>query len=218
MPDTKIPDDPAASALAGTELLAGVQSAANVKITAAQIATYVRSLIGGRHAVPIMAGAMRPSVSGGCAPLAAVASAADQPDILTLDFDATTQEFAQFAIPMPKSWDEGTLTFVPVWSHAATTTNFGVVWQLQAVAVSNDDAIAVAYGTAQTSTDTGGTTNDLYVGPESAAITVAGMPQAEDFVYFRVARVPGDAADTLAVDARLLAIVVFINTNAETDA
>jgi hypothetical protein len=45
MADTKISDDAAASALVGTELFAGVQSGANVKITAAQIATYVEGTL-----------------------------------------------------------------------------------------------------------------------------------------------------------------------------
>ena len=172
----------------------------------------------GRHAVFIPAGAMSPSVSGGCASLATIASAAGKPDIQTLDFDATTQEYAQFALRMPKSWDEGTLTFVPVWSHAATATNYGVVFDLQAVAASNDDAIAAAFGTAQTSTDTGGTTNDIYIGPESAAITVGGSPAAEDMVFFRLSRVTGNASDTMAIDARLHGITVYMTTNADTDA
>jgi hypothetical protein len=172
----------------------------------------------GRHAIPIMAAGMRPSVTGGCAPLNAIASAANQPDIVTLDFDATTQEFAQFALVMPKKWNGGTVTFVPHWSHAATTVNFGVVWDLQAVAVGNDDAIAVAFGTAQTSTDTGGTTNDLYAGPESAAITIAGTPQPEDMVFFRISRVATHGSDTLAIDARLHGITLYLTTNADTDA
>jgi hypothetical protein len=172
----------------------------------------------GRHAIFIAAGSMIPSVTGGCASLAVVASAANQPDITSLDFDATTQEYAQFSITMPKSWDEGTLTFAPVWSHAATTTNFGVVFDLQAYAASNDDAIATSFGTAQTSTDTGGTTNDLYVGPESSAITVAGTPTAEDTVFFRASRVTGNGSDTMAIDARLMGIVLYITTNADTDA
>jgi hypothetical protein len=172
----------------------------------------------GKHAIPVVVGAMRPSVTGGCAGLSAIASASNQPDIVTLDFDTTTQEFAQFAIPMPKSWDEGTVTFKPVWSHAATTTNFGVVWQLQGVAISDGDAIAAAYGTAQTSTDTGGTTNTQYVGPESSAITIAGTPAAQDVVYFRVARVPADGSDTMAIDARLHGIILYITTDAENDA
>jgi hypothetical protein len=161
---------------------------------------------------------MLPSASGGCSALTGVATAANQPDVWSLDFDTTTQEFAQFSITMPKSWNEGTVTFAPVWSHAATTTNFGVVWQLQGYAASNDDAIATAYGTAITSTDTGGTTDDLYFGPESAAITIAGSPAAEDTVFFRVARVPADGGDTMAIDARLMGLVLYITTHADTDA
>lgn len=171
----------------------------------------------GRHAIPIMAGSMGPSVTGGCAALASVASAANQPDIVTLNFDAVTQEYAQFAIPMPSSWNRGTISFVPVWSHPATTTNFGVAWSLQAVAVSNDDPIAAAFGTAVTSVDTGGTTDDIYFGPESSAITVGGTPQSRDMVFFRVSRETGNGGDTMAVDARLHGITVFITTDADVD-
>ena len=170
----------------------------------------------GRTARWIPARDMSPSASGGCAALATIASAANQPDIQTLDFDQTTQEFAQFAVLMPKRWDRGTVTFAPVWSHAAAAT-FGVVWELQAVAVSNDDAIAVAYGTAVGSTDTGGTTNDVYIGPESAAITVAGSPAVGDVVFFRLARAPLNGSDTLNVDARLHGIELYFNCAAEND-
>lgn len=170
----------------------------------------------GRTARWIPARDMSPSASGGCAALATIASAANQPDIQTLDFDQTTQEFAQFAVLMPKRWDRGTVTFAPVWSHAAAAT-FGVVWELQAVAVSNDDAIAVAYGTAVGSTDTGGTTNDVYIGPESAAITVAGSPAVGDVVFFRLARAPVNGSDTLNADARLHGIELYFNCAAEND-
>lgn len=172
----------------------------------------------GKHAIYIAAGSITPSASGGCASLATIASAANQPDIQTLDFDATTQEYAQFGIVMPKSWNEGTITFKAHWSHASTTTNFGVVWDLQAVAVGDDDAIAAAFGTAQTSSDTGGTTNDLYNSPESSAITVAGSPGAEEMVFFRLSRVTGDGGDTMAIDARLHGVTVYITTDADTDA
>ncbi|MBK8772749.1 MAG: hypothetical protein IPM06_20295 [Rhizobiales bacterium] len=172
----------------------------------------------GRHAVYVSAAAMQPSAVAGCAPLAIVATSANNPDILSLDFDTTTQEYAQFSLAMPKSWNRGTVSFSPIWSHAATATNFGVVWDLQAVAVSNDDPIAVAYGTAQTSTDTGGTTNDLYRGPESAAITIAGTPAESDMVFFRLSRVTGNGSDTMAIDARLHGVDLFITTEAATDA
>lgn len=172
----------------------------------------------GKHAVAVTAGAIRPSVSGGCAALAAIASAANQPDIVTLDFDATTIEYAQFSLPMPKKWNAGTITARFRWSHASTTTNFGVVWGIQAVAVSDDDAIAQAYGTGQTVTDTGGTTNDLYVTAETSAITIGGSPAKQDTVYFRVYRAATDGADTMAIDARLHSVEIFLTTDADTDA
>jgi len=135
----------------------------------------------------------------------------------TLDFDTSTQEFAQFEVHFPKSWNLSTVTFQPVWSHASTATNFGVVWALQAVARSDDDAGDVAFGTEQTSTDTGGTTNDIYIGPESSAITIAGTPAAGDTVQFQIKRNPSDGSDTLAIDARLHGIRLFYTTNASTD-
>lgn len=170
----------------------------------------------GRQALWIPAGAMYARNTNGAA-VGVTETTTNKIVQQTLDFDASTQEFAQFMIRMPKAWDEGTVTFQPVWSHASTTTNFGVVWQLQAVAISNDDALDAAFGTAQTSTDTGGTTDDVYVGPESSAITVAGTPQAEDLVVFQIARVPANGSDTMAVDARLLGITLFINVASEND-
>jgi hypothetical protein len=167
-----------------------------------------------------MAAAIRPSASGGCADIVVVASAANKPDILSLNFDPTTEEYAQFSICMPSSWNVGTMTFRPAWSHAATTTNFGVVWSLQAVSLSNADAIATAYGTAVTSTDTGGTTDVLYLGPESAAMTVAGAPASgneDNIVFFRIYRTPANGSDTMAIDARLQGLWLTITTDQETD-
>lgn len=172
----------------------------------------------GVHAVPVVAGAMRPSASGGCAALALIATTANQPDISSLDFDEATEEYAQFLVPMPKSWNEGTITAKFVWSHPATVTNFAVVWALQAVATSDGDAVAAAFGTAQTVTDTGGTTNAQYVSAATSAITIGGSPVADDIVHFRAYRKAADGSDTLAVDARLHAVVLFITTDAGNDA
>lgn len=172
----------------------------------------------GPHQIPIMAGAIQPSVSGGSSAVTAIASAAGQPDIVTTNFNQTTQQYAQFAIPMPNSWNKGTITAVFNWSHPATTVNFGVCWGLQAVAVSDDDPIAVAFGTAQEVVDTGGTTNDLYVTSATSAITVAGSPADGDTVFFRVYRNPAHASDNMAVVARLHSVVLTITTDADTDA
>lgn len=138
--------------------------------------------------------------------------------IETLDFDATTAEYAQFSINMPKSWDEGTMTAVFVWSHAATTTNFGVAWELAAVAFADDDAMDTAFGTAVTVTDTGGTTNDCYITAASSAMTVSGSPGANELVYFQVNRAPSNGSDTMAIDARLHGVRVMYAINTLTDA
>lgn len=136
----------------------------------------------------------------------------------TLDFSPSSAEYAQFSIRMPKSWNEGSVTFVPVWSHGAAVTNFGVSWGLQGVAIGDNEALDAAFGTAQVSEDSGGTTDRIYFGPASPAITIGGGPQAEDLVVFQVYRNPAAAADTLAVDARLHGVSVYITTNARNDA
>jgi hypothetical protein len=171
----------------------------------------------GQHMLPVMASAMTPRSTGGCGTLVIDGGASDQPDIPYLPFDAATQEGADFSVAMPESWNEGTITFKPIWKHQATTVNFGVVWRLRAIAFSDDDAMASNFGTGQTSTDTGGTTRDHYIGPTSAAITIAGSPAAGDTVYFNIERIVSDGADTMAVDAELLGVRIYYTTAAETD-
>jgi len=136
----------------------------------------------------------------------------------TLDFDTTTQEFAQFAVRMPKSWNVGTVTAVFTWSHASTTTNFGVVWALEAVSLSDAEAGDTAFGTAQQIADTGGTTNMLYVTSATPAMTIGSTPAAQDWVVFQVKRVPADGSDTMAIDARLHGVTLYFTTNATNDA
>lgn len=170
----------------------------------------------GKQSIWVPAGAMTTRGTNGAAGQT-IEMTTNKNMVKTLNFDSATQEFAQFDIRMPKSWDEGTVTFIPVWSHAATATNFGVVWGLDAVAVSNDDALDVAFGTAQTSADTGGTTNDSYQGPESSAITIAGTPAAEDLVLFRIHRDPANGSDTMAIDARLHGVLILYTNDTTSD-
>jgi len=114
---------------------------------------------------------------------------------------------------MPAQWDEGAITFDFDWMHPSTTVNFGVAFGLSAVAVGNDDPADAAFGTEVIVTDTGGTTNDHYTSPESTAVTIAGTPQQGDWVVFRFRRVPANAGDTLAVDARIRGANIYINTD-----
>jgi hypothetical protein len=138
--------------------------------------------------------------------------------IKTLDYDTTTQEFSQFAIQMPKGWNEGALICQFVWSHPSTTVNFGVIWQIQAVAFADADGLdALAFGTARSVADTGGATDTLYITDESANVTVAGTPGAEEWVAFQVMRNPAGANDTMAVDARLHGVKIHYTIDAAKD-
>jgi hypothetical protein len=137
----------------------------------------------------------------------------------TLDFDKDTVEYVQFRIAMPKSWDEGTVTFQPVWTHGSTTTNFKVSWgfrpsrsRMGKTATRRSERRSTATTPADRQ---GSSTSD----PESAAITVAGTPASEDSVTFQVLRKADDATnDTLAIDASLIGIRLYINTDAGSDA
>lgn len=198
-----LPDAKNITTAAGDTMLVISDGSSNCRV-------YFYTSIVGRQAIWIPAAAFVPRSTNGPSGPTGLEMTTNDNMIKTLDFDATTQEAAQFDIRMPPSWNEGTIAFVPVWSHPATATNFGVVWGLDAVAVSDDDAMDVAFGTEQTSTDTGGTTNDNYQGPESSAITVAGTPAAGDLVMLRIHRNPANGSDTMAVDARLHGIYLII--------
>ncbi len=175
------------------------------------------SSIAGRHAIWIPATAMIPRTTNG-ASIGTVETTTNKVMVKTLDHDASTVEYAQFAVRMPKSWNEGTVSAVFEWSHPSTSVNYKVSWGIQAVAISDGEALEAAFGTAIYANDTGGTTDYAYASPETAAITVAGTPAAEDLVIFQVFRKADDATnDTLAVDARLHGVTLYITTDAEND-
>lgn len=164
----------------------------------------------GANSIPLPASCFDPAITNGPAQ-GRVAKTNVQ--LLTLDFDSSTAETAFFAFPAPASWNESTVSFIPYWSHPSTTTNFGVVWEVAGGAVSNNETIDIAMGTGQTSTDTGGTTDNLYIGPQSAAITLAGTPAAGDLIWIRIKRLPANASDTMTVDARLHSILLIFTTD-----
>jgi len=172
-------------------------------------------LVAGKTAVPIPASAMVPNTTNGPSS-GTTETTSNKVMYRTLDFDTTTQESAQFLIPMPKGWNESTVTFQACWTAASGSG--GVAWDLAGVAFSDDDALDTAFGTAQQVTDTLLSAGDAHWTSESSAITIAGSPAANDLVIFRVRRVPADASDTLGVDAKLIAIRLFITTDAANDA
>jgi len=149
---------------------------------------------------------------------ALVETTATRPDLKVFDFDASTKQYTQFTIAMPKSWNEGTLTYQVYWSPSTTNTG-NCIFGLQGVACADGDTIDVAYGTAINITDAGiGTVEDQQISSESSAMTVAGSPAAGEQTYFQFFRDAADGSDTFTGESRVLGIKLFFTTDAANDA
>jgi len=147
-----------------------------------------------------------------------IETTATRPDMKVLDFDAATDEFAQFSVAFPKSWNEGTVTYQVFWTPSSTNTG-NCIFGLQGVAVGDGDTIDVAYGTAVTVTDAGiGTVEDQQVSAVSSAVTIAGSPAVDQLTYFQLFRDANAGGDTFSADARVLGIKIFFTTDAANDA
>jgi len=148
---------------------------------------------------------------------AQVETTATRPDLKVFDFDASTQQYTQFTVAMPKSWNEGTLTYQVYWSPSTTNTG-DAIFGLQAVACADNDTIDVAYGTAIEVTDAGiGTVEDQQITSESSAMTVAGSPAAGEQTYFQLFRKAADGSDTFTGECRVLGVKLFFTTDAAND-
>ena len=171
--------------------------------------------IAGKESIWVPAVAMYPNTTAGAE--AAQVELSNGPEIKTLDFDKDSDENAQFAVAFPKSWNAGTVTFQAFFT--ATSTNTGTVsWDLAAVALADNGDLNTAFGTAVAATAKAhsGTSNDLDVTAESGAVTIAGSPGDDEYVFFQITRDVSD--DTLTADARLLGIKLFFTTDAANDA
>ena len=171
----------------------------------------------GKESIWVPAGAMYPSTTNPCSDLTQVETTALRPDLKVLDFAAAADDFAQFTIAFPKSWNEGTVTFQPFWTVTGTNTGT-VAWALSGIAVTNDATINTAFGTAAVTTALAhsGTSNDLMVSVESGAITIAGSPSTDDVCFFQISR--DVSADNQSGAARLIGVKVFFTTDAGNDA
>ena len=147
-----------------------------------------------------------------------VETTATRPELKVLDYDASTNEYAQFCVAMPKSWNLGTVTFQAFWAPSNTDTGNALIG-LQGVSVTNDGTADIAFGTAVDVTDAGGgAVEDVLVSPVSTAITIAGTPADDDFTFFQVYRNAASVSDTFTGDVRLLGIKLFYTTDAANDA
>ena len=169
--------------------------------------TLVNAAIG-KQSIWIPATAMYPTATAGCADITSVETTAGRPDLKVLDFDASSDENAQFSIAMPSYWNEGVIQFQVYWTTTATDTD-GVAWSLSGVSVVDNGTIDVAFGTAVVVTDDAlGAAEDLCVSAVSGDVTIASAA-VNALTYFNIERDVSDGNDDMAEDARLIGIKIF---------
>ena len=168
----------------------------------------------GKETIYVPAAAMYPNSTNGCADLEQV-ELSNGPELKCLDFDASSDENAQFTVCFPKSWNEGTVTFQAFWTVTGTNTGT-VAWGLSGVSIADDVSINTAFGTnvVATAKAFSGTSNDIMVSAESGAVTIANAA-VDTQTYFQIMR--DVSADTQSGDARLLGIKLFFTTDAAND-
>lgn len=162
----------------------------------------------GIHDVWVGAVGMWPTATAGCATLARTELATNDVNIQTLDFDTASDEFAQFSMPLPRNFDNTTITFEVYWT--ATGGSGTVSWDVAALTRSEGDDLDAAFTDETTVTDTLTTGNDLHISPSSADMTLTDHTDS-DYIHFRVRRDVSD--DTLGVDAKLIGIQFHITTD-----
>ena len=171
--------------------------------------------VAGTETIYVPASAMYPNTTNGCADLTQV-ELSNGPELKCLDFDASSDENAQFTVCFPKSWNEGTVTFQAYFTVTGTNTGT-VAWGLSGVCIADDASINTAFGTnvVATAKAFSGTSNDMTVTATSGAVTISNAA-VDTQTYFQVMR--DVSADTQTGDARLLGIKLFFTTDAANDA
>jgi hypothetical protein len=177
-------------------------------------------LLSGKNTIWFSADSLKSATTGG-AEHTSFETTTNKINIPVLAFATGADEYASAIIRMPKSWNEGPVKFVFVWAHDSTTTNFDVTWGVQGVAFADNNDSDVAWGTPVTVSKAGGTTKRLYFTTETADVTIAGSPGAEELVVLRFFRdvdgngVAGD--DDLAIDAWLVGVAMKYVSNSLKD-
>jgi hypothetical protein len=123
----------------------------------------------------------------------------------------------EFSMPMPLNYDGSTITARPYFYTAGTdASSHTIIFGLQAVAFADGDTLDTAYGTAQESTETVGSSiaGKLIIGATTAAITIAGNPAGGNWTQFRCYR---KGSDTSTNDVILLGWLVNYTTDQFSD-
>ena len=174
----------------------------------------------GKQSIWIPAASMYPATTNGCAALAQV-ELGNGPELKCLDFDTSSDEFAQFTIAMPKAYNGGTVSYRAYFT--VTGTNTGTVgWKLRGISLSDNHDLNTSFGASvgPNLKAHSGTSNDLNITDESGGVLIAdgaggSSPAVDDLILFELWR--DVSSDNQTGDARLLGIKMFFTTDKAND-
>lgn len=158
----------------------------------------------------IPASAMIPLTTNGAAP-GTVEKATNDIMLDYLAFVTGTEQFAAFNVPMPDTWNLGTIKAKFFWAPATDSGAAGdtVEWEIAAGALSNGDTIDSALGTGQVISDAviANESAILHITGATPALTVGGTPALGDMIHFKVSRNVG-GTDDHGYDAWLFGVLI----------
>jgi hypothetical protein len=159
----------------------------------------------------VPANAMIPEATAGATAAQTVEASTNKNMVEYLAFTSSSTTYADFYLTMPPTWDRSTIKVKFLWIPATGCTQGDQVrWELEAVAVSNDDNWDAAHGTSQGVSDTvtAGVEDDLHISAATSALTVGGSPALGDLIHFKVFRDHDHADDDMTEDAWLIGIQI----------
>lgn len=183
-------------------------------LTAAAVDNIVKERTSGRNAIWVPAAAMGPWASNPAT--YSQGGWTNQPNRLWY-FDASTAQYVHFQLGAPKRWNMGTITYKVMWLPGDSSAN-SVVWALQGASMGEGDSYDPAMGTAISVTDGVGSSQVVRLSAESSALTIAGTPQEDDFLNFRLYRDAANGSDTATTVAYVFGVWLYFTTTAPTDA
>ena len=156
------------------------------------------------------AGSGTPRLTSGCASLVQRETATNKQNYTACDFDHVVNEYIQWRIMLPDSYNGNPFIAQFLWSAGSGSGN--VRWGIQMQCVANDGPIDAAWGTAVEVNDTLGSAGDFMLSDVTGNITPSGTPAAGKFLLIQVYRDAADTGnDTLASDAYLLGVKVELS-------
>lgn len=209
MADTKLTALTGASAPADADILYIVQGGASRKTTFLDLKNGILGAYTGTkgfHRIPVVAGSMSPSVTGGCG---AFTIDDGEPNIPHLPFADSVDTSAEFLIPFPPKVTN--ITQVAIVFSGPTSGN--VVWQVEHADADGGGANnAIGWiGSGQVTATSAG-------GRATAIVSTWDSDPAPGLVnFFKVTRLGTNGGDTASGSVKLLWVEIRVETTAEVD-